>query len=175
MKKVFIVALLLAIVALPAVFAEFRLDMAIDVPFGAGAVSTELGESESIDILEYAILLPEFSGAFQGSFGPVNIGGGIRVFTLILQSVAWPMVYAELDFDRLALAANVGGGLFMTFGIVGSASDFTQFFVPDVSAWFKFSERFRVGAGFIALTHPEFGAGNFLYLGYLSGRFTLLF
>lgn len=175
-KSLLFLVMLVALAATPAV-AQWRVDLGLNVPAVAGFQATDVATdetfNESADILgTITLLLPEVSFSYYGSLGPVALGGGLRVFTFILQSVAYPYLYAEAELGPIVGSFSLGGLLFPYFGVVngvGSAS----VVIPDLSGYVKLGESFRLGGGVAALMGVETGTQAFPYLLYLSGKFIL--
>ena len=179
MKKLVLFGIIILMV-IPGAFAQFRIDLAIDVPVKIGITVSDLdggSTDESIDVLEFGTFpVPEALFAYQTSLGPVKIGGGIRVFSLILESIAWPHIYSELSFSPIPIVINagIGGGGFMMFGIVNSMET-ANLFIPDMHIAYKFGDTFRLGIGAMGFTGSDIGPDAFPYMIYLTGRFSLIF
>ena len=179
MKKIFLFGIIILIV-IPAAFAQVRLDLAIDVPWKVGVSSNTDNDTidDSIDVLKTVGTLPfpEATLAYQYSFDsiPLHIGGGLRVFSWILVSGGWPVVYAELDLSPIVIHANVGGLGFFYFGIV-SGTTTSSVLIPDLHIAYKFGDTFRLGLGAMAFTGVEEFDGVTPYTLYLTGRFSILF
>lgn len=177
MKKLILFGIIILMV-IPGAFAQFRIDLAIDVPVKIGVSVSDLeGESsnESIDVLDFGTFpIPEALFAYQTSLGPVKVGGGIRVFSLILESIAWPQIYTEFDLSPIVIHAGIGGGGFMMFGLYNSI-DTASLFIPDMHIAYKFGDTFRLGIGAMGFTGSDIGPDAFPYVIYLTGRFSILF
>ena len=176
MKKLVLFGIIILMV-IPGAFAQFRLDLAIDVPRGAGLTSNS--DDEFIDGLstflnDYVIPVPEATFVYQYSFDPIplHVGGGLRAFSFILESVAWPIVYAELDLSPIVINANIGGFGFLSFGLINEAST-KNLIIPDIHIAYKFGKTFRLGLGAIGFTGSD--TDEMLYAIYLTGRFSILF
>jgi len=173
MKKTALLVLVLLGVS-AAAFAEVRLDIGFDVPRGIGGVVD--GEAdisdETVDFFNtYIFPFPEAGIYYQESFGPLRVGGGLRVFTFILESIYWPNVYVEYDVWKMTLALQMGGGVFGLFGLYNTL-EAGQVFLPDLSAWFRIGDTFRVGGGALGLLVPELTDGmGFVY--YLGAKFAV--
>ena len=163
---------------IPGAFAQFRIDLAIDVPVKIGISVSDLeGDStnESIDVLEFGTFpVPEALFAYQTSLGPVKVGGGLRVFSLILESIAWPHIYSEIDLSPIVINAGIGGGAFMMFGLYNDVNT-ANLFIPDMHIAYKFGDTFRLGIGAMGFTGSDIYSDAFPYMIYLTGRFSLLF
>ncbi|MCK5201215.1 MAG: hypothetical protein KAR21_22830 [Spirochaetales bacterium] len=176
MKKLILVGIIILMV-IPGAFAQFRIDLAIDVPRGAGSSSNT--DDEFVDALsdflnEYIIPVPEASFVYQYSFDsiPLHVGGGIRAFSFILESVAWPIVYAELDLSPIVIHSNIGGLGFLSFGLFNDVAT-RNLIIPDLHIAYKFGKTFRLGLGAIGFTGSD--TNETLYAVYLTGRFSILF
>jgi len=179
MKKMIFLVLIITVLIVPAAFAQFRIDMAIDVPKAGGFATdgdTELVSEVSDFFNEYTFPIPEAAFLYQYSFGsiPVHVGGGLRVFSLILESMAWPIIYAELDLSPFIIHTNVGGLGFMYFGILNGTTT-SSLLMPDLHVAYKFGETFRLGLGAMAFTGIDGLDGVTPYAIYLTGRFSILF
>lgn len=174
MKKNMGVIIILVMLTAPA-FAQARIDVGAVVPRGAGFT---LGESTGtviggVDMESWPFIpFPEAGFYFTGQFGPVVAGLGVRVFTLILETILWPNAFVELNLGPLAVEAQAGGGFFAMAGLA-NASEFGKVIIPDLSAWIKIGRKgnFRLGGGLIGLYLPEISesdAVTFLY--YFGGK-----
>ncbi len=178
-RKMLIVAILLTVLALPA-FAELRLDFGLDVPVGLGAAASDsAGNSQSVqlDVLSsYVFLLPEASLLYQIPAGPVKLGLGVRAFSLVLETVVYPNLLAELNLGPVAVDLNVGGGAFLFFGLANQFST-GAVIVPDLSAYLKLAKIFRIGVGGALIYSSDlYSASKTLpWVVYLAARISLTF
>ncbi|MEA1910974.1 MAG: hypothetical protein U9N32_04745, partial [Spirochaetota bacterium] len=174
MKKLILFGIIILMV-IPGAFAQFRIDLAIDVPVKIGVSVSDLeGDSsnESVDVLDFGTFpVPEALFAYQTSLGPVKVGGGIRVFSLILESIAWPHIFSELSLDPVPIGINagIGGGGFMMFGLFNDVNT-ANLFIPDMHIAYKFGDTFRLGIGAMGFTGSELNIDGFPYIIYLTGR-----
>jgi hypothetical protein len=152
MKK-FVVVVVLAALCLVAVPAQVRMDIGVDIPLHISAVveGSELVDGEDIP---YTLPFPSAGLYYTFGAGPVDIGLGARMYSLILLSAIWPNVIAELELGPAILEAQLGGGAFMFFGLVSSVQT-GSVFIPDLSAWFKLGKTLRIGAGAMGLFIDE--------------------
>lgn len=177
MKKSVFIVLLIALVAIPS-FAQWRLDIGVDIPRGVGAVvgSDVLGSDAASAALSSTFFpFPEASIYYTfGGESILQVGVGMRCFTFIIESIAWPNIFAEVNLGPVAIEAQVGGGAFVAFGLANSA-DFGQVFFPDLSAWFKLGKKqaFRLGVGAIGLFLPELTTEAIPFVFYLGGKVAL--
>ena len=175
-----IFVLALAVLTAAPSFAEFRADFGVLIPWriGASAQSGDEGESESFDVLQFATLpFPELMVSYSGDLGPITVGGGLRGFTIILQSLFWPALYAEADLGPAVVHLNLGGGAFWTFGVLGGAFETGGIFIPDLSAYLKIGKSFRLGLGVASIRGIEFDPDVEIspWVFYISGKFVTMF
>jgi hypothetical protein len=161
MKKACLLAVMLISLSIPA-FAQWRIDLGLDVPLGA--TTTIGGEKTSA-----FIPIPDFGFTYQWNTGNLNLGLGVRAFTLIIESGLWPNAFAEYTMGPVAIEAQLGGAFLAMFGAYNNVA-LGIVLIPDLSAWFMFGKTggLRLGGGIIALYAP-FSFGNtlpaFFYLG----------
>jgi hypothetical protein len=186
-KKLFtiVLAALLVLGAAGSASAQLRLDMDVNVPayvgFTAGGTATGAWN-------QFFIPFPDAQLSYQFALGPVRLGAGVRVFTLIIESFLYPEVYAELDLKPLVLSAKVGGLGILEFGLLtdvlsaaglSNLSGFQSIVFPDLSIAYSVNDWFRIAAGLFVIA--PFGAdlggifGNNLFAGYVAARFVILF
>ncbi|HPE36001.1 MAG TPA: hypothetical protein PK625_02555 [Spirochaetales bacterium] len=155
MRKYALVAVLLALVAAPAAMAQFRVDVGFDAPMYVGLSSFgETSTGESIAVPSF-IPLPFAQGSFQLDLGIIKAGIGIKAYTLIIESLGWPVLWAEMDFDPIVLNLTVGGGAFLYFGALGNGMLDVHFIIPDLSAMFKLGRFTRLGLGVMTFVGSE--------------------
>jgi hypothetical protein len=172
MKKFLIVSIIVAALAAPVV-AQVRLDIGIDIPKGIGAVlpSGVESSSDAADFLSKAFIpFPEAALYYQFNLGIVKLGAGIRAYTVILASVAWPNAYAELYLGPLVVEAQVGGGVFGYYAINTGGVETGKVFFPDLSAWLALGHKkiFRFGCGAMGIFLPDQSADTVPYIFYLG-------
>jgi hypothetical protein len=175
MKKAILVVLVVLVVSTVG-YAEWRSDIGMAVPWKLGATLTgALGETESLNVLSrFTFLIPQVFLGYEFGLGPVNLGVGGRLYTLILESVAIPAVFAEVALGPVALNLNVAGGGYLLFGLY-NAFETPPLILPDLSAHFKLGKSLHLGVGATGILHPELQAEVIPYVLYLSGRFIIRF
>lgn len=175
-KIIVLVAALVAISSATAV-ADVRIDFGFMIPWQLRAQVASLDEESedlNLDVLsQITILLPEVMVAYQAPVGPLNLGVGLRGFSLIIQSMLWPVVYAEYDFGPAAANLNFGGGAFLFLGLYNDLTTGSWFF-PDLSVHAKLGRAFRAGVGVVGVLGSEIPDGVTPYMIYLSAKFSFL-
>lgn len=147
-----IAAVLLLVLVFPA-FSDFKTDIGLHIPYYIGI--DNLGDDDNDDgtMIEYAFVVPDIR--VQYYFGPewLHVGPGIRGFTAILETLAFPIVSVESELNRFVLNANAGGGAFLLFGLYQDLLT-GSVFISEGSAAFKLTDWFSIGTGAIFLTNP---------------------
>ena len=166
----FCVAPVLLMISVVQLQADMQIDIGVNIPYYMG-VKTD--EDDVGDTLDWVFLVPDVKLNWFHDTGSVRIGGGARLWTFIIQSVVYPIVSVEADVGPFVLNANVGGGLFLFFGIY---SDFQTgaVFLPELSIAYPFSDSFSLGTGGFFLFAPEAAdLSSFAYIGTVFARFTI--
>jgi len=175
-KFLFICLALLLIFSSATLYSQIRIDLGVLVPRGFGIFSdseTVVIPPEAVKFLETTILpFPEAALYYQFNFGLFKLAGGLRCFTFILESFAWPNINTELHLGDFVLQAQAGGGAFIYFGLA-NGTETGQVFFPDISAWYKWGTSFRLGGGVLGIFLPELKTSTIPYVWYLGGVFTL--
>jgi hypothetical protein len=177
MKQLLTIIALLLLLVSPA-FAQFRIDLGIDMPVTVGTLTGD-GVQTSSDVgtflSEYHFPFPEAGLYYQFGVGPVKLAAGLRAYTFILETVAWPNLLAELQLGPFFIDAQIGGLLFGFFGLA-NAFEYGEVFFPDVSAWFGFGSKknFRLGVGCLGMLLPELTTEGMLIVPYVGGKISLL-
>jgi hypothetical protein len=133
--------------------------------------SSEVGEFLRDHILPF----PEASFYYQFEFGPLRLAPGVRVFTFILESVLWPNLMAELAFDPVFIQAQLGGLIFVLFGLANNI-EFGEVLLPDLSIWLGLGKerRFRLGGGVLGMLLPDLSDEGMLIVPYVGMKVSLL-
>lgn len=178
MKRIILFVAFVAILVSP-VFSQVRLDIGVDVPMNIYAVGGgEVQSSSDVGsfLKQHILPFPEASLYYQFSVGPVKLAPGVRAFTMILESVLWPNLLMELAVEPVFIQAQLGGLLFLFFGLENQA-DFGQVFFPDLSIWIGLGKerRFRLGGGLLGMYMPELTTEGMAVVPYLGGKVSLLF
>jgi len=178
MKRIILVVAFVAILASPA-FSQLRLDLGVDVPMQIWAVGGgEIHSDSDIGqfLRDHILPFPEAGLYYQFEVGPLRLAPGVRVFTLIFESMLWPNLMAELAIDRVFIQAQLGGLFFLFFGLANQA-EYGEVFFPDLSFWIGLGEerRFRLGGGFLGMYWPELTTEGMAVVPYIGGKVSLLF
>lgn len=176
MKRILYFLVLLPLLCSSFALAEVRLDLGFDVPFGfAGITSNGVANTEiSTFFQQHIIPFPEAGVYYVLKTGPARFGFGLRAFTFIIESVAWPNIFAEVEWGPAVLEAQVGGGAFVLFGLLNRVETGKVFF-PDISLWFKLGKTFRLGGGVMGLFIDQFASNTIPVVAYLGLKAAIKF
>jgi len=169
-KKTVIIGLVVILLgaALPAA-ADSQVDIGLHIPYYIG-IETE--DEDAGAALDYAFLVPDLKYNYFLNESGIRLGVGVRLFTVILESMVYPIVTVETDIGQFRLSGHVGGGAFLFFGLFNSIET-GQIVLPEVSVAYRFSESFSIGTGAGFFFAPEVGDfNNFAYVGDVFARFT---
>ena len=171
--KTIIILVLLAGVAIVPVVADSQVDIGVEVPVSYGGLTFD-GESVS-EQLPFHIPLPDLMYNYFFEVGPVKLGIGARVWTLLIVTGAYPIVSAEFETDRLIVNAHIGGGVFGYVTIFPEISGIEtgRVFLPEVSAAFRLNDWFSLGAGALGVYVPELTDEGMAFLINVFGRFRI--
>jgi hypothetical protein len=165
---VFLIVLISFLGVSPAA-ADTQVDIGLNVPYFIG-IETE--DEDASAVMDYAFLLPDLKVNYFFNENGIRFGAGVRMFTLILETLAYPIVTVEAEFDKLVLSAHAGGGAFLFFGLLNDIA-FESIYLPEVTVAYKLGERFSVGTGALLFMAPEVADfNNFAYVGTVFARFT---
>lgn len=177
MKKLILLGFIV-ILTIPGAFAQVRLDLAIEVPviLGITAKSNDSNLNDSINLLKDigTFTFPSAMVAYQFPIGPVKTGIGLKAYSIIFETIAWPYAYVELDLSPIVINAGVGGLGFLWFGLWNNAAG-SNILIPDIHIAYKIGKTFRLGLGAIAFTGIEGLESVVPYTIFLTGRFSILF
>ncbi len=138
-------------------------DLVCHVPY---RFRLKTGEESLDEMMKYAFLVPEGDLYYFWGGPAFHAGPGVRVFSLILESLAVPVFCVESDLGPLRLQGRVGGGGLLLFGLY---NDFVTGpgAVADVSASFMLTETFSIGtsANFLVSSESENIQDNYMFIG----------
>ena len=187
-KRLAIVLVVLAVMLAGAVnaSAQLRLDIDINDPIYFGY--TDTGTPKGLWNPYPYIPIPDAKLMYQFSLGPVNLGAGVRVFSLIIENFLYPELYAELDLKPFVLGLSVGGFAFLEFGLLSSLltaeginnlNGFYSVILPDLSVAYKVNDVFRIGGGLFMIAPFTNSLGgvlaNNVFAGYIKATFVIMF
>jgi len=178
MKRIILVAAFVAILASP-VFSQLRLDLGVDVPMTIGVIGNgEIQTSSDVGefLREHIFPCPEAGLYYQFEVGPMRFAPGVRIFTFILESVMWPNLMWELALDPIYIQAQLGGLVFVLFGLLNDAQ-YGEVLLPDLSVWVGLGKerRFRLGGGVLGMALPDLTTEGIAIVPYVGGKVSLLF
>jgi hypothetical protein len=188
-KKIFVVlaALVLLLSAAAVAGAQVRLDVDINDPiyFGYSASGVQQGVWNNYPYIP----IPDVKLMYQFPLGPINVGAGVRVFSLIVENFLYPELYGELDLGKLTVNASIGGLEFLMFGLLTSVvseaiggatlSGYQPIVLTDLSVAYKLNDIFRLSGGALMVSPFQGGAGGifdaFAIAGYVKATFVVEF
>ena len=128
-------------------FADFRFDLAANLSFYSGFDLTRL-DATGNTILEPGLQpFPEAGLHYMIKLGDLNIGAGIRLFTIVLETIAWPDIIVELELDPIVISAELGGGAFAAFGFISNAASISPTILGDIAVDIKVIDWLKLGVG----------------------------
>jgi len=178
MKRSTLIAVLVAVLLLGGALgagAQVRLDADLNWPLIGGiALDPVFGSSGgSLDLSQYHLILPDFRLYYQWGDGKWRGGLGLRIYTVIIESLFFPEAYVELDLPHFALDVSLGGFVFGAFGLYNDVTA-AGLLLPDVAAYWAINDWFRLGAGALLFVPTGFGS-SFGYIGYIGARFVWVY
>ncbi len=177
-KKVILALLVLALAVAP-VFAQFRLEVGAEVPLGGGYIDSSGNFHNEGSLFGSNIFpIPEVGLSYRiPVLGFMRVGAGLRAFSIIVQTIAFPNVYAEAKFGPFIVEAQVGGLAFASFGSGGTYFETgLNVLVPDISAWIGFGKdgAVRIGGGVIGLSGTKLDSTMTIPVIYYAGAKLIL-
>lgn len=153
-KSTLVLILLLGAMAITPVAADSQVDIGVNVP---GWIGLSIDGERVTEQIPFRIPVPDLMYNYFFDVGPVKLGGGARIWTLILATGAYPILSAEFETERLVLNAHLGG---LIFGYVtpfpdGSGIETGRVFLPEISAAFRLTDWFSLGVAGLSVRVPE--------------------
>jgi len=162
MKKILICMTLILCISVPAAFSQFRFEIGASAPITFGAFDSETAGFADVGGMldEVGIIpIPNLALLLQLDAGPIKLGAGIKAWTALVASVAYPIVQAEIALGALSIDASLGGYFLAYYGIPNTFG-FEEIgaFIPDISAWLGIGKKnaFRIGGGAMGLIPTTF-------------------
>ncbi len=153
-KSTIVLILLLGLAVAAPVMADSQVDIGVNIP---GWIGLSVDGERVTEQIPFRIPVPDLMYNYFFDVGPVKLGGGVRVWTLILATGAYPIVSAEFETRRLILNAHLGG---LVFGYLtpfpeGSGIETGRVFLPEISAAFRLTDWFSLGVAALGVRVPE--------------------
>ena len=178
-KRILIVLLLVVVMGSGTVFAQGRFDIGIKAPLIIGVDGLVDADGQPIDLVEEVPSFIPIPSAFVGGqldLAIIKLGVGLQLYSAIIQTIMYPAVFGEVDLGFFVANLTVGGGVFASFGVLGSDISTTELLIPDLSAHFRLGSIFQVGLGLTGFTGFEsIESDIFPYVGYFSAKVSLTF
>jgi hypothetical protein len=178
-KRFFLALTIVLVVAVPSVFSQVRFEIGANAPLGNGYLSGSASYfSDFTKTIKDAGLIPiPNAGLFlQGSLGSVKLGLGVRAYSILIFSAAYPSALAELNLGPVSIEAGFGGYYFGYYAI-GNYFGFKQLdiLLPELSVWFALgpSRNLRIGAGAIGAFQSNFDFGEVPFVYYAGLKLVL--
>ncbi len=151
--------------------AQSQWDITLNVPYYVGLKTSEGDVGE---FSQYMFLLPDVKWNYF--FGPewLHVGAGLRLWTLVIESAIYPIISLESNLGNFVINANVGGGVFLFFGLLNQF-EAAGVFLPEISVAYRLGKkkRFSLGAGAMFAFAPEVAdMENFAFIGTAFARWT---
>lgn len=158
-KSTIVLMIFLGLAVAAPVMADSQVDIGVNVP---SWTSVSIDGERVTEQVPVHIPIPDLMYNYFFDVGPVKLGGGVRVWTLILATGAYPIVSAEFETKRLLLNAHLGG---LVFGYLtpfpnGSGIETGRVFLPEISAAFRVTDWFSLGVAALGVRVPEVTDGR---------------
>lgn len=174
MQKKLIVIVLVLLIGGFAIFpaaADSQVDITLYWPF-TGGIESDLGNETFDTLKDYLFIVPFTEYNYFILDNGIKLGLGARMFTLIIESIAYPVLTAEAELSDFVLRGQVGGGAFLFFGLWNSLET-EKIIMPELSAAYRLNDWFSVGAGSTFFFAPEAtDLDSYIWFGHVFGRFT---
>ncbi|MFW5742379.1 MAG: hypothetical protein ACOCW3_02435 [Spirochaetota bacterium] len=151
--------LLLALAVIAPVAADSQVDIGVNIP---GRIRLSVDDESVTEQIPFRIPVPDLMYNYYTDVGPIKLGGGARVWTLILLTGAYPIVSAEFETERFILNAHLGG---LVFGYLTPFPEWSgietgRVFLPEISAAFRLTDWFSLGVAALSVRVPEVTDGS---------------
>lgn len=173
-KKIVLVTVFAAVLALGLGAQEeqkagIRFDLGFDAPITLGAIIDGDSFEGAGFFTEFVIPFPSLNLNYVVPVGPLTLGGGLRGYSLIIESFFWPNLMAELALGPFVVQAQFGGGAFLMFGIANTVQSGAVFF-PDLGLYYQ-HKKFRIGAGALGVFVENIDTATLPIVFYASAKF----
>lgn len=168
-KSTIVLIVILGLAVIAPIAADSQVDIGVNVP---GWIGVSIDGQRVTEQIPFRIPVPDLMYNYFFEVGPVKLGGGVRIWTLILLTGGYPILSAEFETERLTLNTNLGG---LVFGYLtpfpeGSGIETGRVFLPEISAAFRFTDWFSMGIAGLGVMVPEL-TDDFGYVVNVFGRF----
>jgi hypothetical protein len=167
-----IVLLVLASVMTGTAAAQSQWDISINIPYYGGVTS----ESGSFgEFSQWLFVIPDVTWHYYfGKNESIRFGTGLKMYSVVVESMIYPVISLESILGDFVLDARFGGGLIFLFGLE------TQFiadaiFLPEVSVAYRLGKKkiFRLGTAATFVVAPVTSdIGGFTFIGSVFTRWT---
>jgi len=179
MKKILMCMILILCISVPAAFSQFRFEIGASAPLYVGVFNGDTADIGDIGSLleEVGIIpIPNLALLLQLDAGPIKLGAGIKAWTALVASAAYPIVQAEIALGALSIDASLGGYFLAYYGVPDTFG-FEEIgaFIPDLSVWLGIGKKnaFRIGGGAMGLIPTSFDLTTVPYVLYAGLKVVL--
>ena len=141
MKQKFIIIAILFLFTATYISAQVRVDVNLSVPI-YGSIFTD--STETGQYVDYFTVVPDIMLHYVLGPDVIKVGFGGRMVTGIVENLIFPNAFVEIDLDLLVFNLSVGGPFVFAYGL---ESNIYSWIIPDISMYFKLTDRFQLGGG----------------------------
>ena len=167
MKRIVLFSFACLLVGAPLI-ADSQVDIGVNIPT---VIGISIDGDEVSEEMPFTLPIPDLMYNYFFDVGKFKLGGGFRVWSVIVATAAYPIVSAELEFDRFLFNAHVGGLLFPYTSIGGSGFETGNVWFPEASAAFRFTDWFALGVSVLGIYVPDEVDDGFGYSFNVLARF----
>jgi len=179
MKKTLLCAILILAVSVPSGFSQLRFEIGASAPVSVGYVSGTGGDyGDTLSTIEELGILPipNLALFLQADLGLLKLAAGIKAHSLIIYTLAYPVVQLEMALGPLSVDASLGGYYF-GYSALGNLFGLEQidYLVPDLSVWLGLGKRnaIRLGGGALGLIPATMETDIMPFIGYAGLKIVL--
>jgi len=179
MKKTLLCVVLIVAISIPTAFSQLRFEIGASAPVTVGYFSGAGGDyGDAISTIEELGILPipNLALFLQADLGLLKLAAGIRAHSLIIYTLAYPVVQLEVVLGPLSIDAGIGGYYF-GYSALGGLYGLEQidYLIPDLSVWLGLGRRksIRLGGGALSLIPTSMETDIVPFIGYAGLKIVL--
>jgi hypothetical protein len=173
-KTMAFLVILILVLGSATLAAQVRADLGVKVPLYLGLSTADnlFGGDSGINVIkDFLFIFPEATVSYEFPGDTLSGGLGLRFYTLLIESVVWPVGYLELTFDPVVIKLEAGGGIFGFFGLYNNVHT-AALLIPDLAVQVKLGETFRLGVGAFTFV-GDWNQSTFPVVVYLEALFVV--